>query len=95
MPKMLENAQASLAQEEGCLQFDVCQSTEQDNTVYLYEVYHQQDFNLDLKNCHYTEFADVTAPWVEDKTVSRYQRINSSTSTTNRIRNMVSHEYTR
>ncbi|UPW18654.1 antibiotic biosynthesis monooxygenase [Agarivorans sp. TSD2052] len=42
MPKMLENAQASLAQEEGCLQFDVCLSTEQDNIVYLYEVYHSK-----------------------------------------------------
>ena len=39
MPLMLSNAQASLTQEPGCLQFDVATDPARPNEVFLYEIY--------------------------------------------------------
>ena len=41
-PAMLENA-AQSAQEEGCLQFDVIVSQDDENTFIFYEVYKDED----------------------------------------------------
>ncbi len=41
-PAMLENA-AQSAQEEGCLQFDVVASQDDENTFIFYEVYKDED----------------------------------------------------
>jgi quinol monooxygenase YgiN len=41
-PAMLENAAKSV-QEEGCLQFDVIESREDENTFIFYEVYKDED----------------------------------------------------
>ena len=41
-PGMLENA-AKSAQEEGCLQFDVIESQDDENSFVFYEVYRDED----------------------------------------------------
>ncbi len=73
LPEMLANAATSLKQEPGCLQFDVCQSTENTNQVYLYEVYqHQQAFDEHLNSAHFLSFNETTKNWIEDKQISSY-----------------------
>lgn len=73
LPEMLANAATSLKQEPGCLQFDVCQSTENTNHVYLYEVYqHQQAFDDHLNSAHFLSFNETTKNWIEDKQISSY-----------------------
>ncbi|NJS36276.1 MAG: antibiotic biosynthesis monooxygenase [Brachymonas sp.] len=75
MQGMLANAKASLEREEGCLQFDVCVSTENDCHVFLYEIYrHKEDFDAHLKTEHFIEFNAASAAQFASKTVYSFER---------------------
>lgn len=75
MPQMLDNAQASLDHEKGCLQFDVCVSEKDDHHVFLYEIYRlREDFNAHLLMPHFIRFNASTASLVAQKTVRIFER---------------------
>lgn len=73
MPLMLENARASLADEEGCRTFDVCQDPEAPTVVFLYEVYDDQAaFETHMTTPHFLSFSDRIEGMVRDKSVQTY-----------------------
>jgi quinol monooxygenase YgiN len=75
--RMLENARASLAQEPGCRQFDVCVDPAAPAAVFLYEVYADRAaFDAHLAAPHYLAFAAAVAPWVAAKVVRTYERMD-------------------
>jgi len=77
---MIENADASLAREPACRQFDVCLDPEADNKVFLYELYdNKAAFDAHLASEHFQTFNAKTASWVADKTVSAYERAYPNT----------------
>ena len=79
---MRHNAQASLAIEPGCRQFDVCEGEPGTCTVFLYEVYDTPaDFTAHLGTAHFLQFNADTAAWVADKKVQTFTR-SSTTATT-------------
>ncbi|MGR3514404.1 MAG: putative quinol monooxygenase [Paracoccaceae bacterium] len=73
MPLMLENARASLADEEGCLTFDVCQDPEAPTEVFLYEVYDDRTaFQTHMTTPHFLSFSEEIEGMVHDKSVQTY-----------------------
>jgi (4S)-4-hydroxy-5-phosphonooxypentane-2,3-dione isomerase len=75
---VVSNASASVANEAGCYQFDVCEAPSADaHQVFLYEVYGSpEDFQAHLAAPHFLQFNALTTPWVIDKTVSLFKRIS-------------------
>jgi quinol monooxygenase YgiN len=74
--RMLENARASLTQEPGCRQFDVCVDPGVPATIFLYELYvDRAAFDAHLAAPHFLAFAAAVAPWVAAKVVRTYQRV--------------------
>ena len=79
MPAMLANAAASLSEEPGCKQFDVCESETVQGTVFLYEVYDSaQSFQAHLLTPHFLAFDALTKTWVKSKEVKVYKRLLSA-----------------
>ncbi|MBX3585463.1 MAG: antibiotic biosynthesis monooxygenase [Ramlibacter sp.] len=75
LPAMQANALASVQDEPGCQQFDVCVSLDDPNRVFLYEVYDSPEaFQAHLATPHFQAFNQRTAPWVESKQVQGFQR---------------------
>jgi len=76
MPAMRENARASLAEEPGCLQFDVCVDPEDPARVFLYEVYADAAaFRAHLAAPHFKAFDAAVGPWVASKAVRTLTRV--------------------
>ena len=76
MPAMLENAKASMEQEEGCHHFDVCSDPENPNIIFLYELYTDKSaFNSHLASTHFNDFNDKTTNWIVAKEVRAFQRL--------------------
>ncbi len=73
---IVENALASVANEPGCHQFDVCTDPDRGNVFFLYELY-QDDaaITAHLASEHFLRMNALTADWVEKKTVWRYDRL--------------------
>ena len=72
---VLKNAAASLADEKDCHTFDVCAGA--NATIYLYERYaNEAAFDVHLASAHFIEFDQLVTPWIESKTVQRYQLIS-------------------
>ena len=58
-PLMLENARASLMDEPGCRQFDVCFDLDNTRKCFLYEVYDDKSaFDAHLATEHFGRLAD-------------------------------------
>ena len=77
MAAMLANASTSLQDEPGCRQFDVCQCGSDATEIFLYEVYDSEaDFGRHLAAPHFLAFNEMTAPWVQAKTVRTYRRLS-------------------
>lgn len=73
---ILDNANTSLAVESGCLQFDVCEGTQGEFQVFLYEIYRTPaDFDAHLAQPHFLQFNALTSPWVIDKGVQIFTRV--------------------
>jgi len=76
LPLILENAAASLAQEQDCVQFDVCRDSENPDEIFLYEVYQSADaFQQHLKSDHYLKFGEQTAHMVANKQIRTFQTV--------------------
>ncbi|MEL7167329.1 MAG: putative quinol monooxygenase [Pseudomonadota bacterium] len=75
MQRMMENALSSLDIEEGCLQFDVCQSAEDGSLVFLYEVYVDRDaFEVHLSSEHFVSFDKAVSSMIVAKSVTSWVR---------------------
>lgn len=76
LPLMSQNAAASVRDEPGCRQFDVCQDPEHPNQIFLYEVYDDRAaFDAHLTMPHFTSFDDATADMIRSKTVRALTRL--------------------
>lgn len=70
LPLMAQNAAASVRDEPGCLQFDVCQDQDKPNQIFLYEVYDDRAaFDAHLATPHFIAFDEATASMIISKTV--------------------------
>lgn len=73
MPAMMQQASDSLTKEAACTQFDVCISENDQNLVYLYEIYNTKaDFDFHLTTEHFQSFSAKVADWVADKQVETF-----------------------
>ena len=78
MPAMLENAASSLAQEEGCHQFDVCTDPDRAGGVFLYELYKDRAaFDMHLASPHFKSFDAHVSSMIVAKTVTTYAKVVS------------------
>jgi len=67
------NAQFSLDNEPDCHRFDVCKDPEDQNSIFLYEVYTSREaFGLHLGADHFKTFDAMVADWVESKAVKAW-----------------------
>jgi len=61
---MLDDARGSVNDEPGCYRFDVLQDDNDPNTLYLYEVYRDQEaFNAHLVAPHFIRWRDTVKDW--------------------------------
>lgn len=73
MPMMLANAHASLRDEEGCHQFDVCTDSARAGEVFLYELYTDAEaFEVHKTMPHFLIFDEESAPMITEKIVHTY-----------------------
>ncbi len=76
MPEMIANARASVADEPGCSQFDVCVDPQDKSRVFLYEMYADRTaFDAHLRTPHFLAFDKTTAAWLESKAVRTLERV--------------------
>lgn len=76
LPLMRANAQASLSDEPGCRQFDICTDTTRPDTVFLYEVYDTKAaFDAHLATAHYASFDAATQEMIAAKTVHTFDEV--------------------
>lgn len=75
LTEMLANARASVRDEAGCFQFDVCVDSADPQRIFLYEVYADPaTFDAHLKTAHFIAFDRTVAPLVESKIVRHWTR---------------------
>ena len=72
---MLANARASVDDEPGCHQFDVCFDPGDAQCVFLYELYSDEAaFQTHLASAHFKAFDEQVRDWVQSKAVGAWQR---------------------
>ncbi|MGL4574085.1 MAG: putative quinol monooxygenase [Burkholderiaceae bacterium] len=72
---IVENARLSRETEPGCRQFDVCRDSANPALFFLYELYDDEAAVQEhLRSAHFLHMNELTASWVEKKTVWRYTR---------------------
>ena len=77
LPLMKQNAKASLDNEPGCVQFDVCVDEAAGNRIFLYELYvDRAAFDVHLASDHFVEFDQAVASMIETKQVQTFTRIS-------------------
>ena len=70
------NARASLQDEPGCRQFDVCRDPADPQVFFLYELYDDAAaIAAHLQTPHFRQMDVLTASWVARKTVRQMQRV--------------------
>jgi (4S)-4-hydroxy-5-phosphonooxypentane-2,3-dione isomerase len=76
---MLKNAKASLDDEPGCRQFDVCFSADDPNACFLYEVYDDRAaFDAHLAMAHFKSFNAEVAPMLDSKVVKIFELVQGT-----------------
>ena len=76
LPLMQENATASLRDEPGCHQFDVCQDADAPHRIFLYETYDDRAaFETHLASSHFRNFDAASADMITSKDVRVLQRL--------------------
>ncbi len=72
----LKNARESLSREIDCHTFDVC-SSDENNEVFLYEIYESRDaFTSHLNTDHFKHYDKCVAELIVVKTVKSYQLVS-------------------
>lgn len=75
LEKMRVQAETSLAEEPGCLRFDVWTDRCRPGTVFLYEIYSDAAaFDRHLESAHFRAFDREVAPMVAGKSVETYDQ---------------------
>ena len=75
---MKRQAQNSLRNEEGCLQFDVCQDPSDSRNFFLYEVYVDSEaFEAHLQTDHFNDFDRTVKEWTESKVAEKWAKLTS------------------
>jgi len=75
LPLMVENAAASVRDEPGCHQFDVCLGDDPD-MVFLYEIYDDGSaFEAHLQSAHFKSFDAAVAGMIANKTVHQFSEV--------------------
>jgi (4S)-4-hydroxy-5-phosphonooxypentane-2,3-dione isomerase len=78
-PAMLKNAKASLDDEPGCRQFDVCFSQDDPGACFLYEVYDDRAaFDAHLGMVHFKSFDAEVAPMLDGKVVKIFELVQGT-----------------
>ncbi len=73
---IVDNARASRETEPGCRQFDVCRDLAQPGLFMLYELYDDEAaVQAHLCSTHFLQMNQVTAGWVDRKSVWRCERL--------------------
>lgn len=73
------NANASVNNELGCKQFDVCRDPADPNGFFLYEIYDDRNaFEAHKASAHYLTFNSVSESWVANKKVLTYDVVASN-----------------
>ncbi|QDG76119.1 putative quinol monooxygenase [Labrenzia sp. PHM005] len=76
LPLMTANAKASLKEEPGCRQFDVCCNPAKLHEVFLYELYDDEAaFRAHLLTRHFKVFDAKVASMVANKTVQTFTQV--------------------
>jgi len=74
-----ENAQASIATEPGCLQFDVARAENNPNRYTLYEVYRDRaSFEAHGKMPHFAAFFAAAKPLIASQRAMRFERVSAN-----------------
>lgn len=74
---ILENAARSVADEPGCMRFDVSQREDNPAEWLFYEVYRDAPaFDAHRASAHYARYAAVAERVIRSKTIARYQSKN-------------------
>lgn len=81
LPLMKENARASVANEPGCLQFDVLQVQGEPNRIVLFEVYADDAaFQAHMKMPHLAAFLEKARPLMGKPTMVKMDRLANNQS---------------
>lgn len=65
--EMIGDARGSVNDEPGCLRFDVIQDANDENRIWLYEVYKDEAaFQAHTQAPHFIKWRDATKDWRED-----------------------------
>ncbi len=73
------NAKASVDNEPGCRQFDVCRDPTEGNAFFLYEIYEDPAaFEAHKASEHFKAFDALTADWVASKRVLTYDMVGAN-----------------
>ena len=76
--RVRQQAQDSLQREADCHVFDVCIDPQRAGFVLLYEVYSDAAaFDAHLASSHFRDFDAAVGAWVEDKQVTRFERLET------------------
>lgn len=76
LPLIRKNAQASVANEPGCQQFDVCTDPERPNQVFLYELYDDEAaFEAHQEMPHYKATGPAVSGLVADKELRTFSTV--------------------
>ena len=76
LPLMSQNAEASVRDEPGCRQFDVCHDPDNPNHIFLYELYDvRAAFDAHLATPHFIAFDAATSGMITSKTVRALTRL--------------------
>ena len=63
---IIENARGAVNDEPGCLRFDVIQDANDDNKIWLYEVYRDEAaFEAHTQAPHFIKFREASGDWRE------------------------------
>lgn len=75
LPLVTANARASVAEEPGCHQFDVCVARDRADFVMLYEVYDDEAaFQAHKQTAHFARFDAAAGPLMAAKTAQIFTR---------------------
>ena len=73
--RIIQQARNSLELEKECHVFDVCHDPNNNNVVFLYEIYTDKSaFDIHLNSKHYLSFNAEVTPWVSEKLVSQLHK---------------------
>lgn len=76
MPLMIANARTSLADEMGCVQFDVLTDPDRPDEVFLYELYDDRAaFDAHLGTAHFQAFDAAVGPMIATKDVRTFTQV--------------------